>query len=569
MKPSGDISAFINAPDTVDFIVRSSDYLLHQLGESEDVLVTKELSGGYTICYTKEENLPKIQKLLGTGFISAISILLGVLDRPSLEASGITQIQIQPYLELTGRGVLLGFVDTGIDYTLPIFRYEDGTSKIRSIYDQTVAGTPPQGHYIGTEYTYEQINKALAAPNPAEIVPQKDIDGHGTFLASVAAGRSLGDFTSAAPDAELIVVKAKTARPYYIKRYAIPKDQQNAFESSAVMDGVEYILEQAEALKRPVVICIGLGTNLGSHDGFSILEEYFSGISSFKGVCICTAAGNECQARHHTQGTIATQGGYSNIDIKVGEDGGDVYLSVWNNASDRMSVAVRSPTGEVFGRVAARSGVVLEQKLVLEPSTISLEFHFPVEGSSGQLTIVKILSATPGIWTVTMYGDIILGGVYNAWLPLTGFVSPEIEFLSANPYTTVTVPSTMFGGINCGAYDHTNNSLYAQSSWGPTRIQFQAPDIISPGVDVGGYYPTGQGVMSGTSVAAAITAGACALMLQWGVVMGNDVAMSTYQIKAYLIRGCNRNEAMIYPNSQWGYGTLNLMQTFQLMREIT
>ena len=195
-------------------------------------------------------------------------------------------------------------------------------------------------------------------------------------------------------------------------------------------------------------------------------------------------------------------------------------------------------------------------------------YYFPLEGSGGQLSTVRILNATPGIWTVSVHGEIILNGMFHAWLPLTGFGAPGVEFLNASPYYTVTVPSMALGAISCGAYDSVKNSLYINSSWGPTRSEQMAPDLVAPGTNVSGIFPTGPGSMSGTSVAAAITAGACALMMQWGVVEGNDPALSTYQIRAYLIRGCDRTASMSYPNTQWGYGVLNLFQSFNLMREL-
>ncbi len=205
---------------------------------------------------------------------------------------------------------------------------------------------------------------------------------------------------------------------------------------------------------------------------------------------------------------------------------------------------------------------------MLERSLVRISYYFPLEGSGDQVTIVKILDATPGIWTITVYGDIVLDGSINAWLPLTGFVSPSVQFLSSTPYNTVTSPSNAPGGIHCGAYNSIRNSLYPESSWGPVRLALDMPDLVAPGYQVGGYYPTGYGTMDGTSVATAITSGACALMLQWGIVEGNDLGFSTPLIRAYLIRGCDRTDVMDYPNPQWGYGTLNLMQTFFYMREL-
>lgn len=567
MNGNQSLQDFINSPDTVDFIVRGNEDLDTFLKENPNIIATQILAGRYVVCYSSSQDFAKVINQLGTSYVSSLSIVLGLLDRPSLDASGIIQIQQQPYLDLKGRGVLLGFVDTGIDYTQKVFRYEDGTSKIQYLYDQSAVGPAPEGFFIGTEYTNEQINQALKSENPYEIVPQKDDSGHGTFLASVAAGRETEDFIGAAPDAELIVVKLKKARPFYLDLFAVPENQQNAFGSTAVMIGMEYIIKKARELDRPVVICLGIGSNFGSHDGFSIFEEYLREMANLIGVCICIAAGNESQAKHHTQGLISSRGANQNIDVRVVEESSVVYVAIWNSISDRLSVSIRSPAGELVSGLSPKSSNITTTQLVIEQSTVRVVYYFPLEGSGGQLTVVRVINATPGIWTIIVHGDIILDGTFHAWLPLTGFTSPGLEFLSPNPNYTVTVPSTTTSIICCGAYDISNNSLYPLSSWGPTRIEAMVPDLVAPGVKVGGFYPTGKGEMSGTSVATAVTAGACALMMQWGIVQGKDIAMSTYQIRAYLIRGCNRSLGMSYPNTQWGYGSLDLMQTFKLMRE--
>ena len=559
---------FIYSPDAADFVLRSNEYVDQRIQSNPNVIATQVLSGRYVVCYTTTKTFRETISQFGSNFISSISLVLGLLDRASLEASGITQVHRQPYLSLKGEGVLLGFLDTGIDYTQSAFRRPDGTSRIQYIYDQTIVSTPPEGFLLGTEYTNEQINQALKSTNPYEVVPHRDTVGHGTFLASVAAGSDTGDLLGAAPESDLIVVKLKKANPFYLDLYSVPKEQENAYESTAVMIGVEYIVNKARELNRPVVICLGVGTTFGAHDGFTVFEEYLSGIANLRGVCVCTAAGNESQARHHTQGIIAAKGETQNIDLKIGENPGNVILGIWNTTADKVSLSVRSPTGEMVGRVPSKPDTFVQSDLILEKSSVQIQYYFPYESTGSQLSVVNIFNATPGIWTITVYGDIILNGVFHAWLPLTGFVSPTVEFLSATPYYTVTCPSTMFGSISCGAYDSTTNSLLSESSWGPTRLDRIAPDLVAPGDNVVGIYPGGRGVMSGTSVAAAITAGASALMMQWGIVNKNDVALSTYQIRAYLIRGCNRSTTMVYPNTQWGYGSLNLIQSFNLMREL-
>ena len=570
MRLTPEAEAFIHAPDTVDFVTRATSAFFDYAHNSDEIVVGQMLMGRYVLGYVKAENFHRLEDALGAIFVSSVPVVLGLLDRPALEAAGVSQVHNQPYLNLKGRGVLLGFVDTGIDYTQDVFRYEDGSSKIQYIYDQTAEGDPPSGFLLGREYSKADIDAALASEDPYALVPERDESGHGTFLASVAAGKQTDEFSGAAPDAEIIAVKLKKARPFYREKYCVPADQEHAYESSAVMLGIEYILRKAQEMDRPVAICIGLGTNSSGHDGYSVFEEYLGGVSIQKGVCLCAAAGNEAEARHHTGGVLQPGGPPGQVDLKVGENAGNVYLAVWNTVADRISLSVRSPSGELVGRVPARPGTdpAADVKLVLEAARVQIEYHFPVEGSGGQLSVIRILGATPGVWTIQLHGDIVLNGQYQVWLPMTGFVAPSVEFLAATPDYTITNPGTAVGPICCGAYDSAGKSLYAKSSRGPAWDGRILPDLVAPGVGVRGIYPYGPGLMSGTSAAAAVLAGICALLLQWGIREGNDPAMGTYQIRAYLIRGCLRRDDMVYPNNQWGYGAVQLMQSFHLMREL-
>jgi len=315
-----------------------------------------------------------------------------------------------------------------------------------------------------------------------------------------------------------------------------------------------------------VAICVSLGTNLGPHDGSLSLESYLSRISSIIGTAVCAAGGNEAQSGHHTHDKLAATGDTKDVEFRVGDRLEDVYITLWNFAADRLSVSIKSPTGEVVSRIPARSGVSYTQKLILERASVTVEYVFPVERSGEQLTRIKILSATPGIWTITAYGDSILDGQFHIWLPLTGFVDPQTVFLRPTPNYTVVLPATSPGVITCGSYNSDDNSLAPTSSWGPSRMPAQLPDLTAPGEHVGGIFPTGYGVMSGTSVASAITAGASALMLQWAVVEGNDTSIDSYRIRANLIAGCERDPNVDYPNNQWGYGRLNLYNTFRSLR---
>lgn len=554
--------------DVVDFWVRKGAYFERYILEHPGLIASHTVSDTYIICYATLEGYMDMSRYMGIQH--GLPIVLGLLGRAELEASGIIQMQQQPYLDLKGKGVLMGFIDTGIDYRKEVFQNPDGSSKIQFIYDQSVAGTPPEGFPIGVEYTNAQINAALASDAPLGVVPHVDEAGHGTFLASLAAGSAISeeDFIGAAPESDIIMVKLKEAYPFFRELYFVPNEQKNAFEATSVMLGVEYIIEKARELGRPVVICLGLGSNYDSHDGTGPLEDYLFNISNIPGVCICVAVGNESQAKHHYYNRFGRDKAPENIDIQVGQNAGNIWVLITNRLSDIISVSVRSPTGELVKRVPARPRLTQATQLVLEKSEVTVHYLFPIDSSGDQVTIVKIRDAIPGLWTITAYPDFIIDGTIRAWLPMTGFVSPNVEFLSSNPYNTITFPATGLGPICCGAYNSIRNILYPLSSWGPTRIQSEMPDLLAPGYQIGGIYPTGFGYMSGTSCATAITAGACALLMQWAIVKGNDFGFCTPAIKAYLIRGCNRNELVIYPNNQWGYGMLNLMRSFYYMREL-
>lgn len=415
MSIDPELAQFIDDPDTMDFIIRKNEYLLSFFQNNPDVVLTQTLGDVYQVGYVNRKKVSTIVEYLEEAFLNFESYVCGLLGTESLEAAGIYQVQQQPYLNLKGRGVLIGFVDTGIDYTNEVFRYEDGTSKIQYIYDQTVRGNTPEGFFSGTEYTNTQINAALKAQNPYDIVPQKDVSGHGTFLASVAAGRETASgFVGAAPDSELIAVKLRKARPFYLDRYLVPPEQEYAYETIDIMIGIEYIIKKARELNRPLVICLALGTTFGGHDGTSILEEYLTDISNLRGVCVCTAVGNESQARHHFQGLLKAKYEEQNIDVRVGDNAGSFLIAIRNSAADRISVSVRSPTGELVGRIPARSGLSIETGLVLEKAKVTVEYYYPAETSGDQVTVVSTRNATPGTWTIIVHGDIVLDGTYHA-----------------------------------------------------------------------------------------------------------------------------------------------------------
>ncbi len=556
------LEEFTKLPTTVDFNIINTDRVKVYLKDKPYIKLGTELASRYVVAYTNEENLQGIFEDLGMDFLGFYPRILSPLDSKSNDDAGITKIVQQPYLNLTGRGVIIGFVDTGIDYTKSAFQYEDGTTKIISIWDQTREGERPDELYFGSVYTREQINEALQAPNPYEIVPMEDNDGHGTFLASVAASNEKNEYIGAASGAEIIVVKLRRAREYYINKFLLPKDEPNLYESTDYLLGMKYILDKSEEMNLPVVMCISMGSNMSGHDGNTYFEDYISFVGEWPGYAFVTAAGNESNAKHHTQGRIAKSGDIDNLSIKVGAQDTSFMVSIFAEAFDKISVGITSPTGESISRLPFKVGLEYSEKFIFEKTQVTIGYY----KSDNTVIIIGFKDATEGIWEVTLYGESIISGDYYAWLPITGQVSPSVDFLKPVPEYTVCYPATGAQSIKCGAYNSNNNSLYASSSWGPTRVPRIAPDIVAPGVNVRGVYPYGYGTMSGTSVSAAITSGAVAILFEWAIINGNISSMDSDLARTLLISGASRDENIRYPNIKWGYGKLNLHDTFDFIK---
>ena len=554
------LDEFIALPTTVDFVAVNSRRFRRYADERPFIRIGTVLpDANFVIAYTDQEYIPQIFGETESNFITSFPAVFSLLDTQANEASGITPLQQNPHLDLRGQGVLLGFIDTGIDYTKDAFRYADGTSKIKYLWDQTVPGNPPEDMRFGSVYTQEQINRALRSPDPREIVPSLDTHGHGTFLASVAGGHENNEYMGVAPDSEIVFVKLKRARNYYYERFTLPRDNPYLYQSTDFMLGIKFIIDHTIEFNRPVAICVGMGTNFGPHNGTLVSEQYISAVSRRLGVAIVTAAGNESNTRRHTTGTIRKTGDTETISVNVGQRVSSFSTYIWSAPYNTMSVSVQSPTGQVIPRKPFIPGFTSADTLIFERSTVKI-YYYP---ENIHYIGVTITDPTPGLWNINLYGDYIIDGRYNAWMSL---LCDNVAFLRPDPNFTVVSPATALRTITAGAYDSRNGSLYVASSWGPTAALRMSPDFVAPGVDVRGVFPTGYGTMTGTSVAAAMSAGAAALLLQWGIIRGNEVSMNGDRVRTLLISGCRRNSDTVYPNYQTGYGQLDLFNTFNRMR---
>ena len=553
------LEEFVKLPTTADFQLVMTDQLAEKVAAIPYIHIGTRFANGYTVLYANEKYIPQIFSQFGGDYLMLTPKILSPVDSFSNESAGISQVLGQPFLDLTGQGVVVGIIDTGIDFTLDAFRYEDGTTKLLSLWDQTLDGSR-QGVYFGATFDREQINAALESDRPFSVIPSIDEDGHGTFLASVAAGNSDDQYIGAAPLSELICVKLRKARDFYIRRFLLDGENPTLYESTDFLLGVKYILDIADRMKKPAVICIGMGSNTSAHDGNTYMEDYISFVTRRSGYVFITAAGNEANARHHTMGRL-TEDAKAGIDIKVGRQGVSFGVLTVLPAFDRISVSITSPTGETVFRKPFAAGQEFTQRLILSDTTVHLRFSRDINNTFW----AGLENASEGIWEITLYGDHIVDGSYQAWLPITNQVDPTVEFLSPSPDYTIVYPAAAARAITCGGYNSFENSLLVSSSWGPTRMPRIAPDLVAPGARIGGYFPEGTGTMTGTSAAAAVCTGAAALMLEWGVVRGNLPDLNGDLLRSLLIAGAVREEGLEYPNNKWGYGKLNLYRTFEFL----
>ena len=499
----------------------------------------------------------------------------GVFNPTSLSSSGIADVQRAP-LNLTGKGTIIAFIDTGIDYTNPVFRNPDGSSRILAIWDQTIQeGTPPVGFEYGTEYSRELINQALQSENPRSIVPSRDESGHGTYVASIAVGSRIdggSTFTGAAPDADILVIKLKECKKYLRDYYLIP-ERAVAYQSTDIIMALEYADTFARSFYRPVIFCVALSTSYGSHSGDSPLSNYMNRLADKRSRIFVVGGGNEGNSSHHYEGDLSPENGREEetkeeIEIRVGENERGFITEIWGKAPNIFSLAIRSPGGEELPNTGVRVDRGIEYEFVYERTSITVSYAL-VEGNTGdELITVRFQTPTPGIWTLILESESGLRNAgFHVWLPISAFLSSETYFLSPNPNITLTIPGYARNVITTAAYSDRTNSIYVRSGRGFSRSSELKPDIAAPGVNISAVQ---RGIgselrivnVTGSAAAAAITAGGVADFMQWAVNDGNATYLKSGEVKNYLIRGAIRDENLTYPNRLWGFGKLSIEGVF-------
>lgn len=482
-----------------------------------------ELANEYAIVTISESRIPELASFPEIEYVEKPKRLFFQVENGK-RVSCISPVQQTPF-SLRGEGILIGIVDSGIDYTLRDFRNADGTTRIRNLWDQTIPGNPPQGYAVGTEYTREQIDEALSVGTAAErmqIVPSTDMSGHGTAVAGIAAGSGSPEMeggairnVGVAPESELIVVKMGSPRAEGFPR------------TTELMQGVDYVIRKALEHRMPVALNLSFGNTYGAHDGTSLVERFLDDISNYWKSVICVGSGNEGATAGHTAGRLEEE---REDEIQLGVQMRETGLNVqiWKSYVDAVDISIVSPSGVRVGPIQELLGA---QRFVMGGTEILLYYGEPSPYSVRQEIYLDFLPrqtyVDAGVWRIVLTPRQIVSGEYQLWLPSQSALNVGTAFLLPNSANTITIPSTAARVVTVGAYDSRTFSYADFSGRGALNAQEGTaafkPDIVAPGVAVTAVQPGGgYAEMTGTSFATPFVTGSSALLMEWGIVDGND-----------------------------------------------
>ncbi|MDV4150153.1 S8 family peptidase [Clostridium sp. AL.422] len=532
------------------------------------------LSGSYAIVFIPINRISDIIPYIKDISELEVPAIYTLAQTSPVEASGATLFHSNPFIQLNGRDVLIGIIDTGIDYLNREFMNEDDTTRIVRIWDQSIEGNQEiYGVKLGVEYKEDEINKAIQESknggDPYSIVNSRDTIGHGTSVASIAGARGYNqEVIGVAPNCKFAVVKLKEATNFIQRQAGLDDIKEGRYSSIEIVLAIMYLSKVADELNKSMVICIPLGTNTGAHDGTGTVESSINAISNQVGIVCVTGTGNEGDTDTHTEGRFTRAGEVQSIEIRMGRNQKNLNFQIYVQQPDRASLGVVSPSGEVIERIPARLNKVENVSFVYEGTKMRISYIYPDPVTGAEVISIEARGLREGIWQFRLYGDYIVDGRYWSWIPQRSLLDPDTKFLSPSQYTTLTIPGTAQSAIVAAYYNQNNNAVVGQSGRGFTRDGRIKPDVSAGGINAAVTTPGGATkTISGSSVSTAVTAGCCALLLQWAIVEGNDTRIYPLEIRSFLIRGTTMRVGDRYPNEQWGYGSINMRAVFDSIRE--
>lgn len=557
------------------------NYFLEYVGNLNDVIAKLEKLGyvcGYSnipstiYAAVKEGMLPTLLQEVKEIVNADISLPYTLTAIEPVVAANIVNFHNNPFLNLDGEGTVVAIIDTGIDYLNPQFMDDEGNTRILSIWDQTIITENPNKQFaFGTIYSREQINEAIRAKrnggDPYAIVPHIDVIGHGTQIAGLAGAKGLDGVVGGAPKCEFVIVKLMEAKANTLRRIGINQRNGLIYTGFDYLEGIRYASEYQFSINKPMAVLLTLGTNLSGHDGVSSIERYVDYYGGRRELVFVSGTGNEGDSSTHAQGTFTKSKQLRTVELFVAENENNLIMSIWFNKPDRVSVGVVSPSGEIIEPVIPKLNETKVVNLVLEESIVTISYSFPEESTGDEFVLLSIFNPEPGLWQIRLRGEYIVNGEYNIWLPQRQLLQPLTRFINSSPYITLMSPAAARSAVTTGFYNQNNNTIAIGSGRGFTR-----DGRVKPEVATGGINATTTGLMnstvivSGSCVGCAVLGSAVLLLLQWGIVLGNDPNMYGPKVRAYISRGAQRRPGDIYPNTEWGFGFLDLRATFVDLR---
>ena len=500
----------------------------------------------FGVLYVPLESMGEIE-VTGTSY-NSIPKCYTYMDMEAAGESGINRLHDHPYLKLRGKGTAVAVIDSGIDYQNEVFRNAGG-SRIAYLWDQSLEEESDMGAAkvpYGRLFRKRDIDLALDSENPFSIVPSRDTNGHGTALAGIAAGNMVQgeNFTGAAPEATLIIIKVKPAKQYLRNFYLYPPEAE-VFQEDDVMMAIAFAIRLAKELGVPLSICVGIGSSQGAPLGTNALSQYVDYVANFSQVSVSVVAGNEGNTRNHSTGIFSQEREKIVTELRVAEREQGFTMEFWGEPPEIYELSIQSPTGEILEVSSSIGSRTQELSFVFVETKVYVNYILIERQTGYSLVYIRFFHPASGIWKIFTQGKNKQNVQFHMWLPVEGLISQDTYFLEPSPYTTVTAPGDARNSITATAYQHRDGSIYIAAGRGYTPNGMVTPHLAAPGVNVkvplvrGGF-----GIRSGTSISAAQTAGI---------------------VKYYLQRGARREENMQYPNPEWGYGRVDLYHTFELL----
>lgn len=560
------VTVFIKYTGDFNSLIKEIDYVC-AFNVSEGAYIASVRSANYTDFINRFNNIFNID----------ISFPYTLSAIEPVEAANITQFHGETFLNLTGKGTIAAIIDTGIDYLNPQFQNPDGTTRIIGIWDQTIESNNNDDPvaFFGTVYSRDEINRAIQVSNqggnPYDIVPSRDELGHGTNIAGLVGARGLDNVIGSAPECEFLIVKLKEFKTSNLKLAGI-----NDRRSTPIFEGIDIYIAMRFVINynpspstKPMSILISAGTNWGGHEGITSIEEDINFFSTRKGLIFVTNTGNQGASLTHGYGRFLKSNTIQNLEIIIGSNENNLVLMLWVQRPDVISIEIISPSGEIAkpiqsGHVSSKFEQV---NLILENSIINIAFLSPEFASGNESIYITIKNPKAGLWQLRLKGDYIVNGVYNLWLPQRPLIQLTTRVINPNPYITLQAPANAQKSITTSFYNQNNNTIAVESGRG-----FTADNRVKPNLTTGGVMALTTGLnnettlLSGGSVAGAVLCGATLLLLEWGIILGNDTNIYGPTAISYFTRGTSKRSGDIYPNPQWGYGMLSLQGSFENLR---